>query len=404
MVRLPDKEDKLKRTPKMVKVDAQVEEEPEAEADEDIVEDGSDEEGEEEPTGLDKEDKAGSSDDGGDLDDGEDSDGTKTYDDETDSADDNSDNEGKKKKPKQKKVFEVKEYPADPYLIRRESTLLSLVLRHFKQRVIVFFNEKVQCHRMLVMFKIFGLKAVQVQGNLTQQERMDAIEQFQRGDVDYLLATDLVSRGLDIPNVKTIINFSFPNEPKRYLHRVGRTARAGMHGTSVTLCNDVERQDIKKLTRKLGHQVTPYSMQPKQVQRLFDMLASKLDQLVKDLQIEEAGDQELQKAFMEARKAENMIKFKDEIKNRPKSVWLKNEAQKQDIRDKSKEDLGNISKKFDEQITIAHKEAKEKSKQIKKRDQKKLEKKQKAKPGDSKFENDAEKAAARVRKPKPEGQ
>jgi len=89
---------------------------------------------------------------------------------------------------------------------------------------------------------------------------MEAIELFQRGHVDYLLATDLVARGLDIPNVKTVINFSFPNEPKRYLHRVGRTARAGMHGVSVTLCNDGERTDIKKLTRKLGHQVTPYSV------------------------------------------------------------------------------------------------------------------------------------------------
>lgn len=89
---------------------------------------------------------------------------------------------------------------------------------------------------------------------------MSSIEQFQRGDVDYLLATDLVARGLDIPNVKTIINFSFPNEPKRYLHRIGRTARAGAHGVSVTLCNDIERTEIKKLNRKLGHAITPYTV------------------------------------------------------------------------------------------------------------------------------------------------
>jgi ATP-dependent RNA helicase DDX27 len=125
----------------------------------------------------------------------------------------------------------------------------------------VFFNEKIQCHRMLLLFKIFKLKAVEVNGNLTQQERMDAIESFQKGDVDYLLATDLVARGLDIPNVKTVINFSFPNEPKRYLHRIGRTARAGAHGVSVTLCNDVERTEIKKLNRKLGHNITPYTVQ-----------------------------------------------------------------------------------------------------------------------------------------------
>ena len=82
---------------------------------------------------------------------------------------------------------------------------------------------------------------------------MIAIEKFQKGEVDYLLATDLLARGIDIAEVKTVINFNFPNEPKRYLHRIGRTARAGSHGVSITICNDEERKEIKKLTRKLGH-------------------------------------------------------------------------------------------------------------------------------------------------------
>lgn len=167
--------------------------------------------------------------------------------------DDDSDDDEKPKKKKKKSEPVIKEVPPDAYLIRREATLLSLVLRHFRKRVIVFFNEKIQCHRLMILFKIFKLKAAEVHGNLTQSERMENIEAFQRGDVDYLLATDLVARGLDIPNVKTIINFSFPSEPKRYLHRIGRTARAGAHGVSLTLCNDVERTEIKKLNRKLGH-------------------------------------------------------------------------------------------------------------------------------------------------------
>jgi superfamily II DNA/RNA helicase len=105
---------------------------------------------------------------------------------------------------------------------------------------------------MLTLFTIYGLKAVQVQGNLTMQERMEGIEKFQKGEVDFLLATDLVARGLDISSIKTVINFSFPNEPKRYLHRIGRTARAGSHGVAITICNDQERKELKKLTRKLG--------------------------------------------------------------------------------------------------------------------------------------------------------
>ena len=81
---------------------------------------------------------------------------------------------------------------------------------------------------------------------------MESIEVFQAGKVDFLLATDLVARGLDISGVKTVLNFSFPTEPKRYLHRVGRTARAGGSGVSVTLCNEEERKDIKKLSRKMN--------------------------------------------------------------------------------------------------------------------------------------------------------
>ena len=79
---------------------------------------------------------------------------------------------------------------------------------------------------------------------MNQMDRMAAVEKFQRGDVDFLLATDLVARGLDISAVKSVLNFTFPVEPKRYLHRVGRTARAGSHGVALTLCNDEERKDM----------------------------------------------------------------------------------------------------------------------------------------------------------------
>ncbi len=100
---------------------------------------------------------------------------------------------------------------------------------------------------------------------MSQTDRMEAIEKFQRGEVDYLLATDLVARGLDINNVKSVLNFSFPTEPKRYLHRIGRTARAGSSGVAVTLCNDEERKDIKKLSRKLNQNISPYILNPKLV-------------------------------------------------------------------------------------------------------------------------------------------
>jgi len=95
---------------------------------------------------------------------------------------------------------------------------------------------------------------------MEQKDRMGAVEKFQAGEIDYLIATDVIARGLDIPNVRAVINFSFPTEPKRYLHRIGRTARAGQHGVAITLCNEEERKDLKKLTRKLNQNVNTFSI------------------------------------------------------------------------------------------------------------------------------------------------
>jgi hypothetical protein len=127
---------------------------------------GGEEEIEEDEENLSFDEEGSDGDDGSEEEDGSGDDGSD--DDDEPSADDDSDAEKKKKKKKKKnKGFEIKELPPDPYLIRREATLLNLVLKSFKKRVIVFFNEKVQCHRMLLLFKIFKLNAVEVNGNLT---------------------------------------------------------------------------------------------------------------------------------------------------------------------------------------------------------------------------------------------
>ena len=257
---------------------------------------------------------------------------------------------GKAAKPvEEERVFEDR-YRMDPLLVRRESTLLLLCLKSFKKRVIIFFNEKKQCGRLHSLFAFFGLKSVEVHGDLTQEQRLDNVEAFQRGDVDYLLATDLVARGLDISAVKAVLNFSFPTEPKRYLHRVGRTARAGSHGQAVTLCNDEERKDIKKLIRKLNQKLLPYTIPHKLVQLAHKFISETLDPLMRELQLEEQQDKEIERAYKEASRAENMIKYKDEIMSRPKTEWHKSFKEKKDLQKESKKDLKSLGTKFDESL------------------------------------------------------
>jgi ATP-dependent RNA helicase RhlE len=89
-----------------------------------------------------------------------------------------------------------------------------------------------------------------------------------------LLATDLIARGLDLPSIAAVINFSFPTEPKRYLHRIGRTARAGAQGTAITLCNDEERKEIKQLSRKMGSQLSSYMIAPKIIKAAHDFIVN----------------------------------------------------------------------------------------------------------------------------------
>ena len=97
---------------------------------------------------------------------------------EQESGDDNqkSDDEASSEKSVKEDAFD--KYTIDPFLVRREATLLTLVKRAFHQRVIIFFNEKKQCSRAHILFAVFGLKSAEIHGNMTQSERMEAIEKF----------------------------------------------------------------------------------------------------------------------------------------------------------------------------------------------------------------------------------
>ena len=127
----------------------------------------------------------------------------------------------------------------------------------------------------------------------------------------------MIARGLDIPNVKAVINFSFPTEPKRYLHRIGRTARAGQHGVAITLCNEQERKDLKKLSRKVNQNVNTFSIQNKFVDDYFDALKQNFNLVISQVQNEINTENEEKETLRELQRSENMIKFKKDIESRP---------------------------------------------------------------------------------------
>lgn len=112
----------------------------------------------------------------------------------------------------------------------RSAVLLALCRRTFKSKVIIFFKSKAAAHQVKILFGLLGLSAAELHGNLTQEQRLEALERFRDNKVDFLLATDLAARGLDIKGIEVVINYNMPTQFAQYLHRVGRTARAGRKG------------------------------------------------------------------------------------------------------------------------------------------------------------------------------
>ena len=109
-----------------------------------------------------------------------------------------------------------------------EAVLAALLSRTCRDHAIVFIRTKYTCHRLHIVFGLLGLRVAELHGNMSQTQRLESLRAFRDGTVDILLTTDVAARGLDIVGVKTVVNFQLPNTLEQYIHRVGRTARAGL--------------------------------------------------------------------------------------------------------------------------------------------------------------------------------
>jgi ATP-dependent RNA helicase RhlE len=138
--------------------------------------------------------------------------------------------------------------------VRDEQRLEALVkeLHGECDRAIVFVRTKRGADRLVKRLAAQGLEAVAIHGNKSQNQRDRALARFQSGRVDTLVATDVAARGIDVEGVSHVINFDPPADHHTYIHRVGRTGRAGNSGVGVTLVGAGERHEIRQLARRLG--------------------------------------------------------------------------------------------------------------------------------------------------------
>jgi ATP-dependent RNA helicase RhlE len=120
-------------------------------------------------------------------------------------------------------------------------------------RALVFSRTKHGADKIVRFLAAAGIEASAIHGNKSQAQRERALDLFRSGEVPILVATDIAARGIDIPGVSHVLNFDLPNVPEQYVHRIGRTARAGAEGRAMAFCADDERsylRDIERLTRQ----------------------------------------------------------------------------------------------------------------------------------------------------------
>jgi len=135
-------------------------------------------------------------------------------------------------------------------------TLLGHLLRDESlKRVIVFTRTKHVANRVSDHLERAGFSADAIHGNKSQNARQRALDGFKSGHVRVLVATDIAARGVDVDDITHVINFELPNEPESYVHRIGRTARAGAEGIAISFCDPAERTHLRNIERLVKRQL-----------------------------------------------------------------------------------------------------------------------------------------------------
>lgn len=213
--------------------------------------------------------------------------------------------------------------------------LLKLLDPAQQNRTVVFVSRKETAHKLRIILGLLGMKVSELHGSLSQEQRLNNVSDFKNLTVPVLICTDLAARGLDIPKIEMVVNYDMPKTHEIYLHRVGRTARAGREGRSITFVGEAtaDRNIVKAAIKSLENdgkkngKAVSRNVEWDEVEKIQKVVEEKKD-VVDEVLAEEKLQKELLTAEMELAKADNLMKYGKEIQLRPKRTWFETEAEK----------------------------------------------------------------------------
>ena len=137
----------------------------------------------------------------------------------------------------------------------KEKLLFELLKHKHLTSVLIFTRTKHKANKVALFLRKNNISSDAIHGNKSQNARTKAIKDFKTGKTKVLVATDIAARGIDIDNISHVINFELPNEPESYVHRIGRTARAGADGTAYSFCAAEERSYLNDIERLIKQKI-----------------------------------------------------------------------------------------------------------------------------------------------------
>ncbi|HEV7621328.1 MAG TPA: DEAD/DEAH box helicase, partial [Flavisolibacter sp.] len=137
----------------------------------------------------------------------------------------------------------------------KQSLLVHLIKEKAIERTLVFTKTKHGADRIAKELKKVNIHADSIHGNKSQASRQNALNNFKNGRLKVLVATDIAARGIDVDSLTHVFNFDLPNVPETYIHRIGRTGRAGSSGIALSFCDVEERAFLKDINKLTGQKI-----------------------------------------------------------------------------------------------------------------------------------------------------